>query len=141
MIPPALQPGESMILSFDDRPLFARSTISIKSYMVWEMDCTSQWLRMAERPPATDLRGGKTSEDSFTILMANFVAAYVVDFQSDLFSSVAPGLTVGLEGPECSVWTVPVTDGVGLATSFSASRGKILRWITPDAVVHIPLDS
>ena len=41
---------------------------------------------MAERPPATDLRGGNASEDSFTRLMANFVVAYVVDFQSDLLS-------------------------------------------------------
>jgi len=49
---------------------------------------------MAERPPATDLRGGKTSEESFTILMASLVVAYAVDFQSDLFSDTVTGLTV-----------------------------------------------
>ena len=53
-----------------------------------EMDHTSQWFMMAERPPASDLRGGKASEDSFTMLMANFVVAYVVDFQSGLFLSI-----------------------------------------------------
>jgi len=90
-----------------------------------EMDHTSQWLKMAERPPATDLRGGKASEDSFIILMANFVVAYVVDFQSDLLSSVTPGFTAGLKGPEdCPV---PVTDGVGSETGFSASRGGVFR--------------
>ena len=41
------------------------------------------------RPPATDLRGGNTSEDSFTRLMANLVVAYVVDFPSDLFLDTA----------------------------------------------------
>ena len=44
---------------------------------------------MAERPPTTDLRGGNTSEDSFTMLMANLVVAYAVDFQSDLLPGVA----------------------------------------------------
>ena len=44
---------------------------------------------MAESPPATDLRGGKTSEDSFTILMANLVVEYAVDVQLDLFSTAA----------------------------------------------------
>jgi hypothetical protein len=52
---------------------------------------------MAERPPATDLRGGKTSEDSFTRLMANLVVAYAVDFQSDLFSDATLGSAVGSE--------------------------------------------
>jgi len=54
---------------------------------------------MAERPPATDLRGGKPSEDSFTIWMANLVVAYAVDFRSGLFSSIL-GPTVGFEGFE-----------------------------------------
>jgi hypothetical protein len=59
-----------------------------------EIDSTSQCCRMAEKPPATDLSGGKTSEDSFTILMANLVAEYVVDFQLDLFSCAALGSVV-----------------------------------------------
>lgn len=44
---------------------------------------------MAERPPKTDLRGGKASEDSFTMLMANLVVVYAVDFKSDSFLSIA----------------------------------------------------
>jgi len=58
------------------------------------MDRTSQCFRMAERPPATDLRGGKTSEDSFTICIANLVVEYAVDFRLDLFLDVALGSTV-----------------------------------------------
>ena len=57
------------------------------------MYCTSQWLRIAERPPATDLRGGKASEDSFTTSMANLVAAYAVELQRDLLSDVSLGST------------------------------------------------
>jgi len=49
---------------------------------------------MAERPPATDLRGGNTSEDSLTRLMASLVVVYAVDFQSDLLSGAAPKLVV-----------------------------------------------
>ena len=49
---------------------------------------------MAERPPATDLRGGNTSEDSFTRSMANFVVVYAVDFQSDLLSDATPEVVV-----------------------------------------------
>ena len=44
---------------------------------------------MAERPPTTDLRGGNTSEVSFTRSMANLVVAYAVDFQSNLLSGAA----------------------------------------------------
>jgi hypothetical protein len=59
-----------------------------------EMDCTSQCSRMVERPPATDLSGGKTSEDPFTRLMANLVVEYAVDFQFDSFSWAALDLVV-----------------------------------------------
>jgi hypothetical protein len=59
-----------------------------------EVNCTSQCCRMTERPPATALSGGKTSEDSFTILMANLVVKYAVDFQFDLFSWPALGSVV-----------------------------------------------
>jgi hypothetical protein len=58
------------------------------------MDRTSQCSRMAERPPTTDLSGGKASEDSFTRLMANLVVEYAVDFQFDSFSCVAFGSVV-----------------------------------------------
>ena len=59
-----------------------------------EMDHTSQWSRIAERLPATDLRGGKTSEDSFTMLIPNLVAEYAVDFQLDSSLYDALGSTV-----------------------------------------------
>jgi len=58
------------------------------------MGRTSQFLRIAERLPATDLRGGKASEESFTILMANLVAENAVNFQLVFFSYAALGLMV-----------------------------------------------
>ena len=61
---------------------------------------------MAERPPATDLRGGKASEDSFTMLMANLVVAYAVDFQSGSILSVVAELMVCFGGFE--FWLCPV---------------------------------
>ena len=63
-----------------------------------EMDHTSQCLRMAERPPTTDLRGGNTDADSFTRCMANLVVEYAVDFQTDLFSGGTRGSTVRSKG-------------------------------------------
>jgi len=51
------------------------------------------------------LRGGKASEDSFTILMANLVVAYAVDFQPVVFSSTALGLMACFEDPE--FWPCP----------------------------------
>ena len=53
---------------------------------------------MAESPPTTDLRGGNTSEDSFTKSMASLVEAYAVDFQSDFLSEAAPVSVMWLEG-------------------------------------------
>ena len=53
---------------------------------------------MAERPPTTDLRGGNTSEDSFTKSTASLVVAYAVDFQSNFLSGAAPVSVVWLEG-------------------------------------------
>ena len=60
---------------------------------------------MAERPPATDLRGGKMSEDSFAKLMASLVVAYAVDFQSSLLSGTTSGSTVssGISGRSLSL--------------------------------------
>ena len=81
---------------------------------------------MAERPPTTDLRGGNTSEDSFTMLMANLVVAYAVDFQSDLVSGVAVGSAVWPEGPGGLFWSLPGTDRIRLEpVSGSASREKV----------------
>ena len=48
------------------------------------MDRTSQLSKTAQSPPATDLRGGKASEDLSTVRRNNFAAEDVVFFQSDL---------------------------------------------------------
>jgi len=106
-----------------------------------EINHTSQWSRIAERPPARDLRGGKASEDSFTRWAASLVAAYEVEIQFDLFSFIALGLTVDVEGSKCSVRPGPVTDCVGSETTSSALRGRAVRWITLCVAVYIPLDS
>ena len=75
------------------------------------MHHTSQWSRMAERPPATDLRGGNKSEDSFTRLTANLVVAYAVDVLSELFSGAALESIVPSEDFERLLWSLPETDG------------------------------
>jgi hypothetical protein len=61
----------------------------------------------------TDLSGGKTSEDSFTILMANFVVEYAVDFQLDL-SSCAPvgSVVLSSEDAGCSLCPLSRTDRI-----------------------------
>jgi len=61
------------------------------------MGRTSQWFRMAERPPTVDLRGGKASEDSFSRLMTNLTVAYKVDSRADFFTGAAPVLAVSSE--------------------------------------------
>ena len=82
---------------------------------------------MAERPPATDLRGGNTSEDSFTRLMANLVVAYAVDPQSDLFSGAAPGSAVRSDDLGVLPWSFPGAERVVLgAGSGSVTRKKWL---------------
>ena len=48
---------------------------------------TSEFSRIAQRPPKTDLSGGKASEDSFTVRRINLAVAGTVDFQFDPFSS------------------------------------------------------
>jgi hypothetical protein len=87
---------------------------------------------MAERPPTTDLRGGKTSDDSFTILMANLVVEYAVDFQVDVFSCAAAGSTVLFEDPKSLG-----TERVGSSTLREGSLGESsemqlfpYRWIS-----------
>jgi hypothetical protein len=78
---------------------------------------------MAERPPTTDLRGGNTSEDSFTKSMANLVVAYAVDPQSGLFSGAGFGLTVWPEGFGRLLWSLP---GMGRAR-LETALGSVLR--------------
>jgi len=67
---------------------------------------------MAEGTPARDLRGGKASEGSFTILMANLVVAYAADFRSDLFLDIAVGSTVRSEDSGRPVWSLSGTGRV-----------------------------
>ena len=55
---------------------------------MWEEDRTSQFSRIKQRPPATDLSGPKASADSLTPRRINLAVADAVDFQFDLFSSV-----------------------------------------------------
>ena len=78
---------------------------------------------MAESPPATDLRGGNTSEDSFTRLMANLVVAYAADLQSDLFSGAAPESTVWSNDFGVLSWSLPETERIG----FGAGAGSVVR--------------
>jgi len=62
---------------------------------------TSQFSRIAQSPPTTDLSGGKASADSFIVRRSNLAVADAVDFQSNLLSPVAPGsLSLGR-----STWT------------------------------------
>ena len=49
-----------------------------------EVDCTSQFSRIAQIPAATALRGGKTSEVLSTVRRNNLAAEVAVFFQSDL---------------------------------------------------------
>ena len=82
---------------------------------------------MAERPPATDLSGGKASADPLTRLMVNLAALYAVDFQSDPFLSVAFSLMVCSEGFDFSSCPVPVTDWVGSWAALSGMCGRMVR--------------
>lgn len=67
--------------------------ISTVDRVVQERDHTSRRFRIAESPPITDLRGGKASEESFTMLMANLVVVYAVEFQLGLFSDPTCGVS------------------------------------------------
>ena len=50
---------------------------------------TSQFSRIKQRPPATDLSGPKASEESLTPQRSNLAVAIAVDFQLDFFSLAA----------------------------------------------------
>jgi len=79
-----------MMQLFSDWLLLAKAIIRMIVDGTREMDHTSQCLRTTARPPATDLSGGKTSEDSFTKSMTTLVEEYMADFQLDLFWFAAP---------------------------------------------------
>jgi hypothetical protein len=81
---------------------------------------------MAERAPATDLRAGDVSEDSFTRLMANLAGAYAVDFHSDLLSGATLESAVCPKGSGRLLWSLPGAGGVRLETvSGSVLREKV----------------
>ena len=82
---------------------------------------------MAERPPATDLSGGKASADSLTRLIANLVVEYAVDLQFDSVSSVALGLIVCSDGSDGLPCLVRGTDCVGSRAALSRSSEEKVR--------------
>ena len=90
---------------------------------------------MAESPPTTDLRGGNTSEDSFTKSMASLVEAYAVDFQSDFLSGVVPMSLVWLEGFGRLLSSLPGTS----KTRFEVSRSVSSEAVCLDQPVGIKL--
>jgi len=64
---------------------------------MWEEEHTSQFSRIKQRPPATDLSGPKASADSLTPRRSSLAVADAVDFQPDflssaVFGSLLPGL-------------------------------------------------
>ena len=83
-----------MILLFHGSRSFARLDVSNARVLEKYTYRTSQCLRTAERHPATDLRGVKTSDDSFKTSKASPAEACRVDFQFGLFSYAAVGSTV-----------------------------------------------
>jgi hypothetical protein len=75
---------------------------------------TSQFSRIKQRPPATDLSGPKASAESLTPRRSNLAVADAVDFQFDFFSFVATlgsAFSSGLRTPGLSS-----EEGSGAAT-------------------------
>jgi hypothetical protein len=66
------------------------------------------------KTPRNGLERGKASADSFTILIANLVAEYAVDFWSDLLLDVALGSTVSSEDFVRFLFPIPRTDRIKL---------------------------
>ena len=118
--------------------LLAGVTVSILVSDGGEVEHTSQCLRMADRPLATDLSGGKTSEDSFTTSMTTLAEVYTVDpkLDSDLVSLVAVlRLRMRSQGFGRLAFLAP--DWVGSGTALSG----VVRQVSQDEDVHVPLDS
>ena len=87
------------------------------------MDRTSQLSRIAQRPAATDLSGGKTSEALSTVRRNNLAAEDVVCFQSDLFDC-KDKLELGCNPASGS--------GAGMARfGGGGCRGEELEWSDP----------
>jgi hypothetical protein len=64
---------------------------------------TSQFSRIKQRPPATDLSGPKASADSLTPRSSNLAVATAVDLQLDL-SSLAAGPGSALSSGLTTSW-------------------------------------
>ena len=58
-------------------------------WCMWDMGHTSQFSRIKQRPPATDLSGGNTSAESLTPRRSTLAGADAMDFQFDLLPSPA----------------------------------------------------
>ena len=153
-------PSEARVLSDSTSPSTRGINDSIvfrQAIVCWEnheytgkcgmsgMGHTSQCLRIAESPPATDLRGGKASEDSFTRLMASLVVAYTVEPQFDLLSYPGLGSIVwsGVFGRLASLWSLPGVNmnWSGTESGSSLSEQSAVRWITWNIVSCVLLDS
>ena len=59
---------------------------------MWEEGHTSQFSRIKQRPPATDLSGPKASAESLTPRRSNLAVADTVDLQ---FGSLPSAVTLG----------------------------------------------
>ena len=67
---------------------------------------TSQFSRIKQRPPATDLSGPKVSAESLTPRSSNLAVATAVDLQLDLPPSAAgPGLALSSDLTTSSTWS------------------------------------
>ena len=82
----------------------------------WKEGLTSQFSKMKQSPPATDLSGPKASEESLTPRRNSLAVADAVDFQSDLFLSSVPCSLLFEEG---SSWTGSV---IAEATRFAEEK-------------------
>ena len=68
---------------------------------------------IAQRPPTTDLSGGKASEVSFTVRRSNLAVADTVDFQFDsLLSAAALGSTLSSGRRTSGPWSGTVEASV-----------------------------
>ena len=110
----------------------------------WKEGLTSQFSRMKQRPPATDLSGPKASAESLTPRRNSPAVADAVDFQFDLFLSPVLGSFLLGGGPS---WTGSV---IVEATAFAeetirkgmtgrillahcwVSRYRSTRWMSVD---------
>ena len=80
--------SDSIACSF---PFVRCNTCKHRGQYTWE-EHTSQFSRMKQRPPVTDLSGPKASADSLTPRRSSLAVADTVDFHPDFFSPAVLGL-------------------------------------------------